>query len=485
MLSSIRKFSKSFLAKIFVAIIALPFLLWGMGDIFRSGKQNVLVEINDKEKISTKEFIDYIQKINLSSDEIKRVGKSKILDEILTNYISEKIISLETERKKLELSDQGLMKILLNDKNFMKDGKFSETKYEKFMLTSGFTKPMYEKRIRDIELKGQLLTFYSGGIKLPNFIVDEMYKKENSTKSIDYIDLNKIYSKKTIEAKSIKDFYEKNKNFFKEKFKKFRYLELSPEILIGKKDFDESYFKKIDSIENQILDGKKFDLIISGNEKKVKNIEFVNSTKAREDRTVLKEMEDKLFNKLFSIKSKNKPEFINLDEKYYIAEVLNEKDVSTTLNDSDLKKTIVAQLKVLLILKENKKLIDDIESKKFNKKNMIEFAKNNNVEVNKAKIKNIKDVSKFNIAFVEEIYRFNKNQIFLLSDSLLKENYLVRIYEEERPKIKIDSKNYEKNLKKANAEYIKKVYKSYDKYVNAKYKIDVNNKVFERIKNSF
>ena len=49
MLSSIRKFSKSFLAKIFVAIIALPFILWGVGDIFREGKQNVIVEIN-KEK---------------------------------------------------------------------------------------------------------------------------------------------------------------------------------------------------------------------------------------------------------------------------------------------------------------------------------------------------------------------------------------------------------------------------------------------------
>ena len=48
MLGSIRKFSKSFVAKIFVAIIALPFLLWGMGDVFRSGKQNVLVEINEE-----------------------------------------------------------------------------------------------------------------------------------------------------------------------------------------------------------------------------------------------------------------------------------------------------------------------------------------------------------------------------------------------------------------------------------------------------
>ena len=67
MLASIKKFSKSVFGKIFIAIIALPFLLWGMGDIFSSGKQNVLVEIN-KEKVNLKEFITYLQKINITQN---------------------------------------------------------------------------------------------------------------------------------------------------------------------------------------------------------------------------------------------------------------------------------------------------------------------------------------------------------------------------------------------------------------------------------
>ena len=48
-----------------------------------------------------------------------------------------------------------------------------------------------------------------------------------------------------------------------------------------------------------------------------------------------------------------------------------------------------------------------------------------------------------------------------------------------------EAKIYVENAKKANAEFVKKVYKSYDNYVNANYKVEVNNKVFERIKNSF
>ena len=74
MLGSIRKFSKTFMAKIFIVIIALPFILWGMGDIFRSGKQNIIAEIND-ETISSKEFMEYLQAVKITKDEIKIKGK--------------------------------------------------------------------------------------------------------------------------------------------------------------------------------------------------------------------------------------------------------------------------------------------------------------------------------------------------------------------------------------------------------------------------
>ena len=91
MIASIKKYSKSFILKVFVAIIALPFLLWGMGDVFRSGNQNVIVEINET-KVSTKEFMDHLQTLNISRDEIEKKGKEKLINEILTNYVSEKII---------------------------------------------------------------------------------------------------------------------------------------------------------------------------------------------------------------------------------------------------------------------------------------------------------------------------------------------------------------------------------------------------------
>ena len=176
MLGSIRKFSKSIFAKIFIAIIALPFVLWGMGDIFSSGKQNVVVEIN-KEKINSKEFVNYLQKVNLTKDDVEAIRQGKLLDDILNNYVSEKIVDIEAKKKGIQLSDQSLKEIILNDKSFHNNGKFSRTKYEKFLLEKGFTAPVYERYIKSIELKGQLLNYYSGGLKLPKFIINEQFIK--------------------------------------------------------------------------------------------------------------------------------------------------------------------------------------------------------------------------------------------------------------------------------------------------------------------
>ena len=484
MLGSIRNFSKSFLAKIFVAIIALPFVLWGMGDVFTSGKQNVLVEIND-EKISSKEFITYIQKIELTKKDIESMGKSQIFDEMLTNYISEKIINIESKKKGLQLTDTGLGQILIKDKTFEKDNEFSRTKYEKFLLQNGYTAATYERFLKDIEIKGQLLNFYSGGIKLPEFITNELYEKENKIKEIEYLNLNNIYAKKIIEEKEIQEFYKKNKSLFEERFISFEYLELKPEILTKKKEYDEDYYEKLDELENDILDGRSFVDITSGNEKSIKKINLVNSRKIKKDGNIIKDIDDKLFQKIFSIKEVKIPQFINIQNKYYLAKIIEEKNIILTLQDKDLRKTIELQLKIRFKIDENKKLIDKISSNNFNKNQMNQFAQENNLTIEKIKINGIKDTKKFSEDLLIKIYNYNIDEIFVLSDNIIQKNFLVRINKETKPLINKKSDEYKKYYKKANAQYIAKIYKSYDKYINENYKIDINQRVLERLKNSF
>ena len=481
MLSSIRKFSKSILGKIVIGLIAVAFVVgFGMGGSF-SGKQNIVAEINN-EKITSQEFVTYLQKVNITTDDIEKIGKSNLLQRILMNYISEKIISIESKKRGFQLTDRSLLNKLKDDKKFQKDGKFSEIKYEKFMISNNLTKPFYENIVRETEVKDQLLNFYSGGIRLPIFIKNDLYKKENILKKINYINLTKIYEKNKISEKEIEDYYEKNKNSFQEIYKKFKYVKLSPEILVGEKIINEVFFKKIDDIENGILDGKSFNDITSEYKEKIKNTDFLNSKRTRKDGQTFESIDLNSFKEIFEIEDKNSPKFINHNNNYYLVEILDSKNELPNLKNQKLKDSIETQLKVIAQIEKIAKLIKDINDKKFVGNDIAKLAKKNNIAVNTLTIKNINDTSKFSLKLLKRIYEFGSGSIFVLPGD--KENYLVTIVNEKDPVIDPNSDNYKKYMKKANAQYVAKIYKSYDKYINANYKIDIKSNVLKRIENS-
>ena len=82
MATSIGKTSKSFFIKLLVGIIILPFVFWGMGDVFRGGNQNVIATIESK-KISTQEFMNYVSMLNLNKDQIKNLPNTDLIEKNL------------------------------------------------------------------------------------------------------------------------------------------------------------------------------------------------------------------------------------------------------------------------------------------------------------------------------------------------------------------------------------------------------------------
>ena len=64
------------------------------------------------------------------------------------------------------------------------------------------------------------------------------------------------------QKKKFAEIYEKNKSFYTETFKDFKYAELTPLNIIGENNYNEIFFNKINEIENKILDGVEFNQII-------------------------------------------------------------------------------------------------------------------------------------------------------------------------------------------------------------------------------
>ena len=96
MINSIKKYTKTFFFKLLIGIIILPFLFWGMGDVFSGGSQNIVAKI-DSEKISTQDFVNYLRSLDLNDQERKDISKTNLVEKILSDYIGKRVLALELE----------------------------------------------------------------------------------------------------------------------------------------------------------------------------------------------------------------------------------------------------------------------------------------------------------------------------------------------------------------------------------------------------
>ena len=158
MLSSLRKFSETIVAKIFIALIALSFVFWGINDFFRSSYSNSVAEINGEE-ISFNQFINEFNKIirnnNIQSEKIAINNNIHIL--AVSNIISEKLLKIHTKKLGVIIDDTIIAIEIKNSNEFKDKDIFSRTKYEKFLLERNINSKIIEEQINK-NLKKKIIT---------------------------------------------------------------------------------------------------------------------------------------------------------------------------------------------------------------------------------------------------------------------------------------------------------------------------------------
>ena len=484
MLTSIGKFSKSFFIKLLVGIIILPFVFWGMGDVFRGGSQNVIASIDSK-KISTQEFVKYLQRLNLNEEQIKNLPNTNLIEKILSEYIGKQVMSLEIERLGIIVNDVSLRNIIKNDKSFFKDDKFSRTKYEKFLLTSGVTAPLFEANIVEQEKRRQFLSSISSGTVIPEILIINEFKKENQIKTIRFIDLEKYHSKYRPTEKSKKELYERNKNVFFTELKSLKYAEITPEKISGNEEYGEIFFKKLNALENNILDGQSFNEAAQNSNLNVISINKISANKEDENKKKIEKIPDDLFKKIYSINNSQTPEVINLGNKYYLAEVSNIEKKSRSIDDLEVQEALNAQLSFERKIENNNSILKDISMGAFDKSRFIKFASENQLEIKDYKINDLKQNEIFSENILKKIFQQKDGEINLITNSTLTKSFLVMSIKTEYKDLKKGSNKYDQYEAKARLNLVNKIYQSHDNNLNQKYKVEFNQRTIERVKNSF
>ena len=456
---------------ILIIVIIIAFGFGGFGGGFMSNNQNNIAKIN-KTNVTTQDFINYINQTGISRQVIKDNLNNNIIEELLSSLISQTLLDLEIKDFKIRFSENSLLKkIKLNDSFADENGIFQRIKYEKFLLENNTSATIFERRLKERELQKKLFDYIGAGSVAPKFLINKLFENESKKLELDFINLEKFYKRNyAFNDDDLIKFIDENKDQLKVEYISFKYAIMNPKNLIGSDEFNQKFFNIVDEIESKILNGIDFNEIIS---EFSLNSNIVSDYKYSDN-------SNKIERKIYEIRESKFDIFENNDD-YIIYKIINSIEKKPNINDKQTKEEILK----LVIQKNkfdyNKKILEQIRDKKFSDKEFTELGKD---QILTHTINSIKDNKKFDIKSVELLYSLPVNTFTLINDEDNK-IYLVKIKSYKDIDLKNDSDEFKSYIAKENTNNRNAILKSYDIFLNNKYKIDINQKVIENVKNSF
>ncbi len=103
----------------------------------------------------------------------------------------------------------------------------------------------------------------------------------------------------------------------------------------------------------------------------------------------------------------------------------------------------------------------------------------------KYKINNLKQNEIFSENVIKRIFLTKDGEVDLITNNTLTKSFLILAVNTQFKNLKKDSNEYEQYEAKARLSLINKIYQTHDNSLNEKYKVELNKKTIERVKNSF
>ena len=472
MIGKLRGFSNSKLAGVLVGIIIIPFVFWGMGSVFSGGNTNNVAKINN-EIISSKDFINFVNDSRLTNEIIKANLDKNIIENILSELISEKLIEMEIKELNVKVSEEALAnKIRSNAILLDENNKFSRVKYEKFLLENNLTASSFENSLRKQELKKNLFNYISGGIISPYFLKNKIYISENKKIELEFLDLDLVHDKTATDIE-VEEFIKNNQDLLKIDFIDAAYTRITPQNLVEIDEFNDEFFKKIDEIENNILNGSNLNEI-----SKIYNLKLDKISNF-----VLNDNSDEILEEIYSKRNQDKLQLIDKNDYYLIFEISNINKKIPNRSNKDFIKSVKKNVILKKKFEFNKELYEKIDEKLFNDDEFIKISKDKN-NIKAITLNNLNDINFFDSESVELIYTL-PNKSFTLVTGETNKVYLTKIKDIYYSNIDKNDNNISEYSTKSNNDIINNIYTSYDLSLNTKYNVKIFNQTIERVKNYF
>ena len=255
MLDFLRKRRRSWVITLFLVIIVLVFVLWGVGSYLKEPKLERIAEVNG-EIISQREFETQYQRMiefyrglfkgALSPETIKNLNlRSAIIEELIQKHV----LLQEARRLGLEVFDEELMDALARVPDFQVNGRFSKDRYLQALRSSRLAPAQFEVERREQLTIQKLYALIQDNVYVTEAELRERYSLEQERVNFYFIRLsaNGFTPQVQVTADEIKNYYERNRDALKEPLKvQVEYLaypfdHFSSQVQVSEKEIEEYY----------------------------------------------------------------------------------------------------------------------------------------------------------------------------------------------------------------------------------------------------
>ena len=184
--------------------------------------------------------------------------------------------------------------------------------------------------------------------------------------------------------------------------------------------------------------------------------------------------------RIYSKRSSN-IDLIENGENFLLFSITNKYNLGPDLNDEIAKE----ELNELIYQKNkfdfNRSILEEIQNKKFDNNKFKDLGGYNTEYLS---LKSINDIEKFESNSIKILYSLPRGTFSLVND---KENniYLVKVVNSKNNTFNKADENYLKFTNIQNTNNRKSILQSYDQLLNNKYKVELNQKTIDRVKNYF
>ncbi|PKO53367.1 MAG: peptidylprolyl isomerase, partial [Betaproteobacteria bacterium HGW-Betaproteobacteria-2] len=221
MLEAIRERTKGWLAKVILALITIPFALFGIDQYLQGAGSNVPIAKVDGDAITVQEFGNALQNLRnrLQSEgqtDLTILDRPELRQSVLDKLINDRLLSVEVKRANFSISDEQLSQYITSMPEFSVDGKFSEELYYQLLTQNRLTLKDFESSIRQDLKAQQAREGFASLAYVPDSLVEQTLKAELQEREVSVAEIKTAdyLSEVSIEAAQVQEYYEKNKDRF-------------------------------------------------------------------------------------------------------------------------------------------------------------------------------------------------------------------------------------------------------------------------------